>query len=53
MAGQFQGSLYGAVFDQENIVCVVLQDFTHWNMNNNNLNTLNVHYDIYTNLLFC
>lgn len=52
MAGQFQGSLYGAVFDQGNIVCVVLQDFTHLNMNNNNLSTLNVHCDIYSVLVY-
>ncbi len=52
MAGQFQGSLYGAVFDQGNIVCVVHEDFTHWNMNKNNLNTLNVHYDIYSVLVY-
>lgn len=52
MAGQFQGSLCGDVFDQGNIVCVVLQDFTHWNLNNNNLSTLNVHYDIYSVLVY-
>jgi len=38
MVGQFQGSLCGDVFEQGNIVCVVLHDFSHWNLNNNNLN---------------
>lgn len=51
MAGQFQGSLCGDVFDQGNIVCVVLQDFTHWNLNNNNLSTM-IYYDIYSVLVY-